>query len=157
MRESKKKIQAARKDRNYTPRKGQISPSPHPSRSSGSSTDKIKERKKNSTCKECGKKGHWAGDPECESRGSRDHHSRFTVAETRIESGNSGEMDNVGDYVEGEEDHLVFHTLVADNSTKGCGAADSACNRTCSGGRWMDSFIEELDRRGYPHHTHTVH
>ena len=57
MRESKKKIQAARKDRSYTPKKNSKprSPSPHPSRSSGSSTDrikdKIKERKKNSTCK----------------------------------------------------------------------------------------------------------
>ena len=41
--------------------------------------------------------------------------------------------------------------MATDNTTLGFGAADSACNRTCCGGKWMDYFIGQIEKLNYPY------
>ena len=164
MKESRKKIQAARKDRTYTPKHKPKRPnSPHPNRSAGSSGDRprntseeIKKRKAKSNCSVCGRRGHWSGDPECPGP---DRHARVCVCIPCL-SGDDPNPDSIQEArvsismhndSEGGQLTDLQNCMIADNTTMGYGAADSACNRTCCGGRWMDYFTGELDKLNYPY------
>ena len=80
----------------------------------------------------------------------------MTVAENYVAT--NSELDPNESEGEVKVVRLQTHdAYVTDSTTVGHGAADSACNRTVSGGRWMDKFIAEINRMSYQYHVETIH
>ena len=162
MKEARSKLQEVCKDRGY----GKTS-------MSGGSKGKTNPKKQSDKhpCFDCNLPGHWAGDPECQKPGqglgrkpspgkSQKHvkvveayNTEHSVEET--ENVHEAMMVGAGVIPDGlklafEQSHIepkevnVAHGLTGDKRL--VGALDSACNRTCTGTEWLNSFLKELQK-----------
>ncbi|CAK9110253.1 unnamed protein product [Durusdinium trenchii] len=125
MREAKTKLQELRKDRGF----GKPG-----SQGGGRSNTGVPAARKASgkhPCFDCGMHGHWAGDKECSRPGAG-------IGRKGAGKSGGGKVRPVriaevlqADHVLAEDKHLV-------------GALDSACNRTCSGPRWLEGYLKQV-------------
>ena len=168
MREARQKISEVRKDRGY----GRSSNNPSPKKGSGKVM--MKKQSPDHRCWDCDLPGHWAGDPECKRPGAklgkRDRGSNSQSPKKgprQVQIAETLETQRVGEE-EGHEVQAVQHvtrdmplavaleefhkapkevnsavaSLAGDKRL--VGALDTACNRTCTGSTWLQSYLDHL-------------
>ena len=89
----------------------------------------VKARKANSTCRVCGKRGHWSGDPEC--TGAMD-----AVLETHVAD------------VASEVCVVSVNTLSTTAGDLGRAVVDTAAAASVAGGAWTDDYVARCKALG---------
>ncbi|CAK9056115.1 unnamed protein product [Durusdinium trenchii] len=160
MKEARSKLQEVRKDRGY-------GKAPSPASSSVANKVNLKKQSDRHPCFDCGLAGHWAGDPECQKPGQQLGRKKGKAVQKQVKVTEALNTEHT-DEADPEHEVLVlrhqpqvltdafvstvqnFHEPKEVNALglaldkRLVGALDSACNRTCTGMDWLNSFLQRL-------------
>ena len=159
MREARTRIAEVKKDRGF----GKVG-----SGKGGNPKAKSSSAKKASTsCWDCGEYGHWGGDPQCKKPGAGLFKPSKGGKQVRVSEAHNTEHE-IQSVEELQPVHEAMMALCQPSSLSSAldhghdvnamqqnglssdkmlvGALDSACNRTCSGGVWLDHYLNTLRR-----------
>ena len=163
MKEARSKLQEIRKDRGYG----------KPGNPAAKSQAASRKASGKFPCFDCNMPGHWAGDPECPKPGAglgRKGGARPKVKQVRLAEAlqsdhlPSSEPDSkiheasmvvhfpvvpLGQALEDSLSRATHSTCIAGSKELAedkllVGALDSACNRTCTGPRWLEGYLKQL-------------
>ncbi|CAK9030852.1 Pentatricopeptide repeat-containing protein [Durusdinium trenchii] len=135
----------------------------------------IEERKRTSSCSACGTMGHWTGDPECPlsaggkgRKGKGDHKGSSAAASSTSTSGPKRTfMVSYGDEAV-EDDNAAYFNFPTNHVPDSMNAPfvyvtesidlagymvlDTACQRSCTGSRWLNTHLRILENYGLSCH-----
>ena len=137
----------------------------------------IEERKRTSSCSACGTMGHWTGDPGCplsaggkgrKGKGKGDHKGSSAAASSTSTSGPKRTfMVSYGDEAV-EDDNAAYFNFPTNHVPDSMNAPfvyvtesidlagymvlDTACQRSCTGSRWLNTHLRILENYGLSCH-----